>query len=168
MQSFWILFLGLVVSSAAWAQESAAAEPPPADCSAAEYRAFDFWVGAWNVSSDGQYAGTNDVTAEYGGCALREHWQGSDGGKGTSLNGYDRKTQRWKQLWIDDRGALVELVGGLEDEAMVMSSKEPGNDGRNHRVSWTPQPDGDVRQLWQSRRGDENWVTVFDGRYRRR
>jgi len=169
MRSVWIGIFGLLSCHAVVAQDSAAAAPAaPADCSGMEYRAFDFWIGAWNVSSDGVYAGTNDVTAEYRGCTLREHWQGADGGKGTSLNGYDRKTQQWKQLWIDDRGGLVELIGGPQGDAMVMLSVAPGNDGRNHRVSWTPNSDGSVRQLWQSRREGEEWATVFDGMYRRR
>lgn len=154
-----------VVATPILAQESAAAR----DCSGPEYRAFDFWLGAWNVGADGQFAGTNDVTVAYGGCALREHWQGADGGKGTSLSGYDRQSERWYQLWIDDRGGLVRLVGGPQDTSMVFSSVAPAEDGRSHRVTWTP-IDGDrVRQHWESLpAGESEWRTVFDGVYERR
>ncbi len=33
--------------------------PPPAPCADPEYRKFDFWVGEWNVTANGQPAGHN-------------------------------------------------------------------------------------------------------------
>ena len=37
------------------------------------------------------------------------------------------------------------------------------------RISWTPEPDGRVRQMWQqSRDGGKTWTVAFDGWYRRK
>ena len=171
MRTLISLAFGVLITGAVNAQEQPVAAAPSAarDCSGADYRAFDFWLGAWNVGSDGHFAGTNDVTVAYGGCALREHWQGADGGKGTSLNGYDRQSRQWYQLWIDDRGSVVRLTGGLQGESMVMTSDAPDADGRSHRVTWTPLSPDRVRQHWESRPADEpEWRTLFDGIYQRR
>jgi hypothetical protein len=43
----------------------------------------------------------------------------------------------------------------------------PGHTARQ-RVTWTPQPDGRVRQLWESSSdGGRTWTVVFDGLYAR-
>jgi hypothetical protein len=35
----------------------------------------------------------------------------------------------------------------------------------HERISWTPQPDGTVRQLWEQSADGSRWRVVFDGRY---
>ena len=160
-----VIVAALTLATPALPQQSAAAR----DCSGPEYRAFDFWLGGWNVGSDGQFAGTNDVTSAYGGCAISEHWQGADGGKGTSLSGYDRHSGQWQQLWIDDRGGVVRLAGGPQGDGMRLTSVAPDVDGRSHRVTWLPQPENRVQQVWESRGSEEQpWETVFVGVYERR
>jgi hypothetical protein len=35
-----------------------------------------------------------------------------------------------------------------------------------HRITWTPQPDGRVRQFWEtSSDGGQTWNAAFDGLY---
>jgi hypothetical protein len=46
-------------------------------------------------------------------------------------------------------------------------------DDKNNRIinkmTWTPNPDGTVRQLWeQSKDGGQAFTVLFDGLYRRR
>lgn len=148
-----------------------ASEPPVAptrpDCSAAEHRAFDFWIGDWVVSSDGKLAGHNTISVDHKGCTLREEWRSASGSRGSSLNTWDRRSRQWKQFWIDDSGTLLELVGDIEDGDMVMSTHIDSPKGpATHRIRWTPNPDGSVRQHWQSRTdGSDEWSTVFDGLY---
>ena len=150
--------------------ESAPAPAPAPACTAPEYRQFDFWVGDWNVVSGDRTAGTNEVRAIHGGCALQENWRGAgEGGiNGTSLNAYDRATGRWHQTWIDSGGTLLRLEGGLVDGAMVLAGDQPGVGARGvrHRISWTPNPDGSVHQLWEaSQDGGLSWTVLFDGLY---
>ena len=124
-------------------------------CSAGEYRQFDFWIGDWDVTAGDQPAGTNSIHPINGGCALQENWQGAGQGGivGTSFNIYDQATGRWHQTWVDSSGTLLQLDGGLIDGVMVLSGERPARDGNGmvmHRISWTPNPDGTVRQLWEA------------------
>ena len=148
------------------------APPPVADCAAQEYRQFDFWIGRWDVVSGDRTAGTNEVRAIHGGCALQENWRGAGeaGISGTSLNAYDRASGRWHQTWIDSGGTLLRLEGGLVDGVMILAGDQAGSGGLTvrHRISWTPNPDGSVRQLWEaSQDGGLIWSVLFDGLYQR-
>lgn len=148
------------------------ADPPPPPCSDPAYRQFDFWIGEWIVTANDQVAGTNSIRKVHNGCALEENWQGSgDGGiSGSSFNIYDQANDRWHQTWVDGGGTLLLLDGGLVDGAMVMSGQRPSADGSGtttHRITWTPNDDGTVRQLWEASRDGENWSVLFDGRYAR-
>jgi hypothetical protein len=148
----------------------APAQPPP--CAAAEDRQFDFWAGSWEVTlPDGRLAGTNVIEPILGGCVLREHWRGRGGLEGWSFNTRDRRTGRWHQTWVDSAGSLLLLAGELRDGSMVMAaeSPDPGQPGRTvrQRITWTPSPDGSVRQHWESSADGTTWTTVFDGTYRR-
>lgn len=137
-------------------------------CTAPEYRQFDFWIGEWEVRNPaGQLAGTNSITREYEGCLLVERWEGAGGGAGTSQNFYHKGDGRWHQNWIDSQAnGPLWLVGGIDDDgSMVMTDVDPTNSPLS-RITWTPNPDGSVRQHWeQSTDGGETWGTVFDGLY---
>ena len=143
--------------------------PPPGACTSDAYRQFDFWIGDWTVSSNGQPAGSNSVVPVHGGCGLQENWSGRGGQyQGTSYNFYDRVSGNWHQTWVDSSGTLLELNGGLQDGSMVLEGTRPGQDGGpvQNRITWTPNEDGSVRQHWQARReGDAEWSTLFDGLY---
>jgi hypothetical protein len=143
--------------------------PPPQDCSAPEHRQFDFWIGKWTVTSQGKPAGVNHIEADLKNCVLIERWTAEGGGKGTSLNFYDRTTKAWYQTWIDERGGVLRLKGGLVGQRMVMQSDIVPNQsgaGSIQRITWSIEPDGSVRQLWDaSTDGGKSWTIAFDGRY---
>ena len=152
---------------------SACGAAPPA-CTAPEHRQFDFWVGEWDVAdASGKPAGTNRISAIHDGCALREEWQGRSGVTGSSLNVYDRERKRWHQTWVDSSGGLLVLEGGFADGAITLSgtSFEAGAPSKRtlQRIRWQAQPDGRVRQLWETSANEGNdWSVVFDGWYTRR
>lgn len=144
-----------------------AAEPT---CDAPEYRAFDFWLGDWEVRTpDGKLAGTNRITREYGGCVLHEHYSTDRGYSGESLNIYDASRKRWHQSWVDSSGTLLLLEGGLHDGKMVLEGQTLDDDAKpiRHRITWTPNADGSVRQFWESTDAAGTWGTAFDGQYTR-
>ncbi|HET8945594.1 MAG TPA: hypothetical protein VFQ07_01315 [Candidatus Polarisedimenticolia bacterium] len=149
-----------------------AAQPP--DCSGPEYRQFDFWAGDWEVkdAADGSTTGTNSVTRILGGCVLQEHWRGVKGLEGTSFNLYDRADAAWHQTWVDSRGGRLDIAGGLRDGRMVLEGKDrKGLRGElvRDRITWSPLPDGRVRQHWeQSHDQGVTWATAFDGMYSRK
>ena len=178
------LIVGLFMAGcfgAALSQENTPAPSPPApDCTTDDHRAFDFWIGEWQVFSGDQRAGENTITKLMDGCVLQENWRGVQGSRGTSLNYYDRADQRWHQVWIDARGGVLNLTGGLDDQGrMVLSGTRPapspdttGSAGdaesvtMEHRITWTPKADGSVNQHWQSRTDQGEWQTLFNGEYR--
>ena len=72
---------------------------------------------------------------------------------------------------MDDEGGLLVLDGSFTGRAMVLSGTMLAQDGKPvlHRITWTPLPDGSVRQEWvSSRNGGRSWNVVFDGIYTRR
>jgi hypothetical protein len=140
-------------------------------CDAAEHRQFDFWLGDWNVHTpDGKVAGVNSITREYEGCVLHERYSTDRGYSGESLNTYDGSRGVWHQTWVDTDGTLLLLEGGLRGASMVLEGQTVGADGQitKHRITWTPNADGSVRQHWESTDDKGNWVTAFDGKYTRR
>jgi hypothetical protein len=166
-----LLTLLLCVSLPVLAQnsEDETAAPPPL-CSAGKFRQFDFWIGDWNVTSDGQPAGTNSIHSIHNGCALMENWQGAGVGgiSGSSFNIYDQANDRWHQTWVDSSGTLLQLDGGWDKDHMVLQGKRPAADGKGvttHRITWTPNDDGTVRQLWEASQDGQTWTVLFDGLY---
>jgi hypothetical protein len=149
----------------------AQADDMPQACNAAAYRAFDFWLGDWNVSApDGQLVGHNRVQKNFNGCVLQENWTGVKGGTGSSFNIYDAPRKVWHQTWVDSMGSLLTLEGGVKDGRMVLSGEQVQADGKKlqNRITWAPQKDGSVRQTWEiSADGGKTWKTVFDGIYKK-
>ena len=132
-----------------------------------QHKQFDFWLGEWDVTAGGQKAGTNSITSLEGGFAVKESWTSAGGGTGTSLNFFDRADGKWHQVWIDSGGNALFLAGGLVDGKMVLQSAE--SNGAFHRVTWTPNPDGTVRQFWESTSdGGKTFTVAFDGLYRKK
>jgi hypothetical protein len=160
-----LLFLSLVPAI------SVAQQPPPARCDTPEFRQFDFWVGDWNVTVQGNQAGTNDITLEEAGCVLHEHWAGSRGGTGQSFNFYDRTVSRWHQFWVDNAGNYLHLTGTYADDKMLLTGTAPGPGGssQQQRLTFFKNPDGSVRQLWEtSDDSGKTWQVAFDGLYRKK
>ena len=153
------------------AEDAKTAPSETPTCNSAEYRQFDFWIGRWSVTEGHQAAGQNSIEADLKRCALFESWSSAGGSRGRSINFYDRDRQRWHQTWIDDRGGALELDGGLVGGSMVLEGERPDAKTHitvRHRITWTPQRDGTVRQHWQMIKNDQStWETVFDGLYAR-
>lgn len=147
--------------------------PPPPACEAPEHRQFDFWIGEWEVlgGTDGtQVLGHNTIAREAGGCALHEHWRGTRGFAGMSLNAFDPQDRKWHQFWVGGDGAILRLAGGLQGEAMVMRGELPAAGGgvQQQRITWTPRADGRVEQRWEtSDDGGQTWNVSFLGVYAR-
>ena len=155
--------LALCVLAVAWRPAHAAAP-----CSEAEHRQFDFWVGEWQVHrKDGSVAGINRIDRDFGGCVVHEHYLTGRGYSGESFNIYDSSRKVWHQTWVDSSGLLLMLEGHLVGSNMVLEGKNRQPDGSEikQRITWSPNPDGTVRQLWESTDPKGQWVVAFDGLY---
>ncbi len=161
------LLLGLLLLCALVPLASA---QQPAPCSDPAYRQFDFWVGKWEVfRPDGKVAGTNRIEKEYGGCVLHERYVTPGRYTGESLNSYDPARKVWHQTWVDNSGMLLLLEGQFNGKSMVLEGKTLDQAAKEtkHRITWTPNADGSVRQLWESTDAKGAWTVAFDGLYKR-
>jgi hypothetical protein len=148
-------------------EEEAAA--PPSPCGQPEASQFDFWLGTWDVEANGQVVGRNVIEKAHGGCTLTENYHATGGAfEGQSFNYFDPGDASWHQVWVDNAGTRLHLKGGYADRKMVMSGERVTPKGPvTDRISWTDNPDGTVRQLWElSPDGGETWQVLFDGLYR--
>jgi hypothetical protein len=125
---------------------------------------FDFWVGAWEVTTPaGKAAGSSRIERMANGCGLLENWTGAGGFSGKSLNAYNSAKHAWQQFWVGSDGTVLELAGGLDAKgSMVLADA-------TNRITWTPNADGTVRQHWETTKdGGKTWATAFDGLYRKK
>lgn len=129
--------------------------------------AMDLWVGEWNVTVNGQPAGHNVITKVLGGFAIEERWTSAGGGKGQSLFTFNAKEGTWRQLWIDDKGWVVDGIGvpienGIRFEGM---SLYPSGSKSKMRTTLSKNADGSVRQFIETEGPDGTWTVGFDGKY---
>lgn len=63
-------------------------------CCSENHKAFDFWIGTWEVTlTDGTLAGKNVIEKVQDGCILRENWTSAKTKfTGTSTNFYNLET----------------------------------------------------------------------------
>lgn len=133
---------------------------------------FDFWIGTWDVYNGEKKVGTNTIAPILEGCVLQENWLSASGQGGTSLNYYSPQTGKWHQFWVYQSGLALPLMsGGLVDGAMVLEGIGKDQKGKklHHKITWTPNEDGSVRQYWQTSGDDgKSWAVAFDGLYKKR
>lgn len=135
------------------------------NCNSEEHRAFDFWLGDWEVyNKKGDHIGTNNIHLIQNGCGIQENWTSKGGGAGTSYNFYDVKTEKWYQSWISSSGNALMMSGGFSDGKMQMQSESLN--GKVDRISWVPQEDNSVLQIWEiSLDEGKTWKEAFWGKY---
>ena len=148
--------------------------PPPVDCTDADHRAFDFWIGDWDV----YLTGTTTLVAhskieKIVGCAISETYDqfaGKGGAKvdyhGRSISSYVPGDKNWQQYYVDNAGAAATLKGGMSGTAMVFLSKAGPV---TNRMTLKPHPDGSVRQFGEFSTDDgKTWKPAYDFAYRKR
>ena len=140
-------------------------------CATDGFRAFDFWIGEWDVHvADGTFAGSNQITAEQSDCLLTERWTGAKGNTGTSMNYFDPLAERWRQVWVSP-GIIIDITGGLNGNDMLLTGEityEQSALTAAFRGTWTPLEDGRVRQFFEQQDADGAWQPWFEGFYSRR
>ena len=139
-----------------------------------EAKDFDFWVGEWEVydKAGSVKYGDNTITRTNRGCYLYEQWVSSTGVPGNSMNYYDPGQKRWRQHWVGAGGSIIDIYGGLVGGSMVLKGRlytiNPPSE-KPFRGTWTPLPDGRVRQLFEhSDDKGKTWISWFDGYYQRK
>lgn len=150
----------------------ATGQVPAAPCSHPRYHEFDFWLGSWDVfGAKDQLVGRSSITRTLGDCVIHEHWHNANGSvEGKSFNLFDGLTKTWRQYWVDNSGGTLILEGAFSDGKMVLVGTRPNLQSgapQQQRITWTPNTDGSVRQLWEtSDDAGKSWQQAFDGLYR--
>lgn len=138
------------------------------------YGMLDFWLGDWDVYVDDNLVGRNTIEKTMKGCAVLEHWQSTDGGRGTSLF-YVNGRRIWKQVWVTEYGTMP---GGVKEKTHQPSQdlhrvrfqgRVYAEDDKSYldRTTLNDLGNGRVRQVIEvSMDEGTNWKAVFDAEYR--
>jgi hypothetical protein len=141
-------------------------------CCSENYQSFNFWVGNWDVyDKNDNKVGSNTITKLYNGCVLREEWVATGPSRGTSYNFFDKSDNSWNQIWVDNSGFVLNLKGNLVGRAMVLKSAiQEGKKGKYfHQISWIPNEDDTVTQLWETFDEQNNKTgELFHGIYKKK
>ena len=161
---------GVRLDAAAPTQQAA---PPQAPCESPSHRAFDFWIGDWDVANAaGKPAGTSHVERLLGGCVIMEHWTGANGPyAGKSFNTFNPADGKWTQHWVDSTGASILMTGAFEGGRLVYQRDFVRRDGAavKSRMTFVNLESGKVRQLVeQSADGGQTWTPQIDLLYTKR
>lgn len=135
-----------------------------------KYKAFDFWVGEWEVvDSLGKKLGTNVITKKLNDCLIYEIWTSANGNySGQSVNYYDPSIGKWRQNWVDAFGGVVHYEGEIKDGVMHFQGENILWNGTKKlaRVVLRPIDDVRVHQLIEHSNDEgETWQVIFGGTY---
>lgn len=140
-------------------------------CCSEFHQQFDFWVGRWIVKdTTGNKVGENVISKLEGNCVVQEKWEGVSGTTGMSINYYDPLDDTWNQLWVDNGGNILKLKGVYDSNQMLLKSDLITINTQQYynQIAWTPNDDGTVTQLWQTKDSNGNLLqTLFKGIYTR-
>jgi len=116
----------------------------PSPCASAEARAFDFWIGDWEIEARDRPPGAEHwtknetwfrtrVRSDLSGCVVIEESIDKVGADtlvvGLSMTSYNVHLGRYQQMWIDRQGNTLEYVGGREGERMVLYLEPTASSG---------------------------------------
>ena len=133
---------------------------------------FDFWLGEWNLSSNGKPAGTNTITREYDGAVIMERFVGSGDNQleGMSVSVFNPRTGNWHQTWVDNQGGYLDFTGGFSDGKMILSRKTT-IEGKEvqQRMVWFNITPASFDWSWErSDDGGSTWKTLWPLHYQRK
>ena len=158
-------------------------------CSAAEYRGMDFWIGDWDLAiatrerpdADAwkDSRGANHIERVLRGCGIEESFHADDTGApwaGKSLSRWVEAEKKWRQTWIDDSGSYLVFVGdsplknGILGDAILEGEAHVTSEGtRQMRMVFTNITPKHITWRWEATRdGGKSWVPMMRIEYTRR
>jgi tetratricopeptide (TPR) repeat protein len=137
-------------------------------------RAFDFWIGDWNVYITGtkSLVGFSHIEKISGECSIYESWKNLGSGNGKSMNFIDPLTNKWRQVWVGSDNSRQDYVDGAYiDGAMRFTFENIDAQGVKSigRFIFYNKSPNEVRQFQESSTDNGNtWVTTYDFTYIRK
>lgn len=148
-------------------------------CTDSKCRAFDFWVGSWEVfGKNGKKAGDSKISLILDSCVVLEEWTSasSQSGviyKGKSFNTYNSATHQWQQTWVDNTGGTTEYLRSEVSSGQITfyADKVISQNGKSflRRLTFTQLSAIMVRQLGERSDDDgKTWSIEYDLEYHRK
>jgi hypothetical protein len=155
------------------ARVNANARPCAAD---PNYRAFDFWIGEWDVQSTGSARGplgsgaSSVIERQLDGCVIQETWLPLGGvGAGRSFNIFNAVTKQWEQYYVDARGTITHYLGTFQPDGRLVFEANQFASTNRLRMTFFNKGPNEVRQLGEtSTDGGKTWAVSFDLTYLRK
>ncbi len=175
IRAFGVAALLLVFTFFAAAQ---ATEEP--NCSAPQFRQFDFWIGDWDLSWPASQSsdmkpghGSNHISAALDNCVIMENFDGTASIplRGTSLSTYNRRSHKWQQTWVDNTGAYLDFAGEFNDGEMILTRQAVSPAGKRvlQRMVWKNITPSALDWSWQrSTDNGKNWEVLWPIHYARK
>ncbi len=91
-------------------------------------RAFDFWVGRWNVhwftKDSVRVDGANLIEKILDGRVLQEHFEDTASGfRGTSISVFSTADSTWRQAWADNAGGYFNFIGEIGGDTRIFRTR---------------------------------------------
>ena len=139
----------------------------------------DFWLGEWNLrwqdSDSTEATGSNHITRELNDQVISEHYvalSGQNSGfEGRSWSVFDKRSQTWKQTWVDNQGGYLDFTGGKEGADFVFRRQFTGQGGKpiQQKMVFTDiRPDRFTWNWMRSDDGGSSWQLLWQIYYTRR
>ncbi|MCX2679807.1 hypothetical protein OOZ15_07650 [Galbibacter sp. EGI 63066] len=158
-----ILILGILSSNHLTGQSTCDSLP--------EYRAFDFWVGEWDVYLNDEKIAESTISHTSGNCGIIENYRPLNRAGGNSISYYDPAAKKWKQDWVTvgQVSHYVEPDDYTEGDMQLIArhhTKE-GDPFLLRMIYYADEVNNTVRQLMdRSDNEGKTWKTIFDGLYK--
>jgi len=145
-------------------------------CDTPDHRAFDFWIGDWDVHVRarqsatgpwGESVGKQHVEAVLDGCAISESFTADGPGTpwaGRSYSAWHAPAKKWRQTWVDDQGSYLAFTGGVENGSMTLygeprTSKDPKTAGKTIQMRMVFSKVTPTSLHWEWQQTLDNWKT---------
>ncbi len=123
----------------------------------------DFWLGTWEAHEGNEVTATSTIELVSGGCAIRESYQQKDGYSGMSLTFRDPVLKKWRQTWIDSRGAVGEFSGEIIEGKLQFTGETHTAEGVTVYRRMSLAPEGkNVRQVSFASRDGTTWKPHYE------
>ncbi|HJQ41022.1 MAG TPA: hypothetical protein VKB93_28120 [Thermoanaerobaculia bacterium] len=155
---------------ARWAELLATVRKNQHPCrNAPESRQFDFWLGEWDVETNGQKIARSSIQLILDECVVFENYE-APGYSGKSLSTWSSGNKRWEQYYTDTAGGARFWSGALQDGKLVMTTEfDRGGTKVTNRMTYSKEGPDRVRQFIEtSIDGGKTWAAGYDGMYVRR
>jgi hypothetical protein len=135
-----------------------------------EHRQFDFWIGEWDVTTEGKKIANSSIQNILASCIIFENFFDPEGYHGKSVNFFDSTLGKWRQTWVDSMGNVSEFSGEYKDGAMRFegeSHRQNGTRVLRKMIIYNLGPDR-VRQYSEWSMDGKDWKVGYDFIYMRK